>query len=86
MKLMTSVLFGAAVSEEVCLKYWNNVNFSGDLIEQPKKVSNFEECGQACFSNNDCKERINSEFNICGSLKSHQLKHQIILFKKQLNF
>ena len=56
MKLMTSVLFGVAVSEEVCVKYWNNVNLSGNLIETPKKVSNLEECGQACFSNNDCKE------------------------------
>jgi len=55
MKFLTWILFEAALSEEVCLKYWNDVNLSGYSIEQPKKVSNLEECGQACFSNNDCQ-------------------------------
>ena len=57
MKFLRLFLFGATLSEQVCLKYWNDLNLSGDIIDQPKKVFNLEECGQACFSNNDCQER-----------------------------
>ena len=56
MKLLTSVLFGAAVCEEVCLKYWEDVNFGDGHILQHSSEQNTAACGAACFHNSDCQE------------------------------